>query len=121
MAFFKAAGLDELWNGEMMACTAQGAKVLLIKLGDEIFAYEDRCAHLGVPLSQGSLEGHVLTCSAHLWQYDVESGFGVNPSAARLRPFPVKVVGGDILVDVSAAAPHAGGTAGCASTRGMSA
>lgn len=102
MAFVKLAGLDDLWSGEMIACTARGTKVLLVKLEEGVFAYEDRCAHLGVPLSLGSLAGSVLTCAAHHWQYDVASGLGVNPRAACLKPFRVKIVDGDILVDVDA-------------------
>ena len=77
-----------------------GRAVLLIRLGADVYAYEDRCAHLGVPLSAGCLADGVLTCSAHHWQYDVRSGAGVNPASARLRPLGVKAENGDILVDV---------------------
>ena len=99
-AYRKAATLAELWSGAMTSRRVDGLAVLLVRLGADVFAYEDRCAHLGMPLSDGCLADGVLTCSAHHWQYDVRSGTGVNPASARLRPLPVKVEDGDVLVDV---------------------
>jgi len=42
----------------------------------------------------------VLTCQAHLWEYDARSGRGINPASARLTPVAVRVEEGNILVDV---------------------
>jgi toluene monooxygenase system ferredoxin subunit len=105
MAFMPVLAAAELWDGDMTAVTIGGRDVLLVRLDGIVYAYENRCAHLGVALSEGRLDGHVLTCSAHHWQYDVRSGSGVNPISACLRPFPVKVEKDEVLVDVDAAAP----------------
>jgi len=98
--FVRVAGTGELWSGEMMPCSAGGRRLLLVKLDEAIYAYEDRCAHLGIPLSQGKLAGRVLTCRAHEWQYDIATGRGINPARARLVRFPVRIDGSDILVDM---------------------
>ena len=100
MPFVRVAAVDDLWSGELKGCVVQGHKVLLVRMDETVFAYEDRCAHLGVLLSKGSLDGRVLTCHAHQWQYDVCTGGGVNPLSARLKPFPVKVECGDVFVDL---------------------
>jgi len=105
MAFERVAALRDLWKGDMMAAVVSGRKVLLVRTDDAVFAYEDRCAHLGVALSLGRLDGRVLTCSAHHWQYDVETGRGINPAAACLTRFAVSVEDGTILVDVEASEP----------------
>jgi toluene monooxygenase system ferredoxin subunit len=99
MAFRKLVPFDEIWDGEMRGVNLDGHKVLLVKLGADVYAYEDRCAHLGVALSQGTLAGDVLTCSAHHYQYDVRTGHGVNPRSARMKPMPVLIRDGMILVD----------------------
>jgi toluene monooxygenase system ferredoxin subunit len=96
----RVAALSELWKGDMSACVVGRTKVLLVRLDEGVFAYEDECAHLGLPLSEGSLEGCVLTCRAHRWQYDARTGLGLNPKSARLRALPVRVEGDDVLVDV---------------------
>jgi glucose/arabinose dehydrogenase len=79
-------------------------KVLLVNVGGVFHAYEDRCAHQQVDLSDGQLEANILTCWAHQWQYDVARGVCVNPVAVAMRRFPVKVEDGQVLVDVDAAA-----------------
>lgn len=102
MAFTRVAALDELWDGEMIARPVGRRRVLLVRLGDQVSAFEDRCAHLGVPLSQGRLDGAVLTCSAHHYQYDARTGCGINPRSVCLVRFPVRVEDGAILVEVAA-------------------
>jgi toluene monooxygenase system ferredoxin subunit len=100
MGFRRALALDELWRGDMTARVVGKTKLVVIRIDDGVYAYEDRCAHLGVALSEGSLDGRVLTCSAHHYQYDACTGRGINPKDVCLRAFPVRVDGGDVLVDV---------------------
>ncbi len=101
MSYQAVAALGSLWDGEMLGVTVGKVKVLLVNLEGTIHAFENRCAHQGMELSQGSLKQGVLTCAAHEWCYDVRSGSGINPRKARLRRFAVKVENDQILVDVS--------------------
>lgn len=105
MSLRHAMPVAELWDGEMQACELEGRRLLVLKHKGVVHAYEDRCAHQGVPLSKGELSGGVLTCSAHHWQYDVETGRGVNPASACLRRFPVLIRNGDVLVDLDVVKP----------------
>ncbi len=100
MTFVRATDLDSLWPGEMIGLVIKNKKVLLANVDGQVVAYEDRCAHLGVELSRGTLCGSVLTCSAHQWQYDLCSGVGVNPASARLKRLPLEVTERGIFVDV---------------------
>jgi toluene monooxygenase system ferredoxin subunit len=102
MSFEAVLPDDELWSGEMRGLVVQGRRVLLVRAGDTVCAYADRCAHLGVPLSQGKLEAGIITCSAHHYQYDAHTGRGVNPASVHLEAFPVRIEGGRIEVDVEA-------------------
>src|SRR5262249_39313206 len=103
MAFTRVGALAELWGGEMLSRDVGGRRGLLVRTHDGVLAYEDRCAHLGVPLSEGCLDGEILTCGAHHWQYDLRKGRGVNPASARLTRFAVSIEGDDVLVDVERA------------------
>lgn len=107
MAFETVLLADELWIGEMRGLTLRGRRVLVLRTEDGVHAYEDRCAHLGLPLSLGKLEGGVITCPAHHYQYDACSGCGVNPRRVQLRAYPVKVTDGNITVDIDAPAERA--------------
>lgn len=90
--------LDALWIGEMKGVSVGGRRVVLLRLEDGVFAYEDRCAHLGVPLSEGTLDAGVLTCRSHHYQYDARTGAGVNPRGVQLVVVPLAVRGGRILL-----------------------
>ncbi len=100
MAFERVLAADELWTGEMRGLVVKGRRVLLVRTEHGVCAYEDRCAHLGVPLSQGTLQGGVITCSAHRYEYDATTGRGINPDRVRLRAFPVSIESGQITVDL---------------------
>jgi nitrite reductase/ring-hydroxylating ferredoxin subunit len=63
-------------------------------------AYVDRCPHLGLALSRGTLEGEVLRCSGHDWEFDVRHGTGINPRRTCLEEVGIKVDGPDVLVEV---------------------
>lgn len=110
MTFVKVASLSEFWDGEKRCLVAQGHRVLLVKLDGRLYAYENRCAHRGMPLGSGRLEGHILTCPVHEWQYDLRTGHGVNPDGARLRPFALKIENDDVLVDLEPPIAGAGGS-----------
>lgn len=102
MAYTKALPHAELWIGEMRGCSLSGRRVLLLRLESGVYAYEDRCAHLRVPLSEGTLSEGVITCAAHGFQYDALTGLGINPKNTRIAAFPVQIEDGHIWVELDA-------------------
>ncbi len=100
MAFQKVAKIEDVWSGEALALEMNGERVLLVNVENRIYAYADICPHQGSRLSEGTLTDKVLRCERHHWEFDVCSGSGVNPRNACLKPFPIRVDGEDILVDI---------------------
>lgn len=100
MAWKTALRQEDLWVGEMVGKIVGGRPVLLVNVDGNVCAYEDRCLHRSLPLSQGKLEGNLLTCRAHAWEYDACSGQGVNPEGISIRRYDVRVEAGHIMVDV---------------------
>ncbi|MSR13719.1 MAG: 2Fe-2S ferredoxin [Gammaproteobacteria bacterium] len=107
MAFEKICTLEEVWEGEMAGfTTANGTEVLLIGLQDYVVrAVQQTCPHQQFSLADGILDRHVLTCRAHLWQFDVRTDRGINPSDCALAVYPTKVEGDDVYIDVAQTAP----------------
>lgn len=100
MAFQRVCSLDDLWEGEMQTYTIAEVDVLLVNIGSGIVrAFDTVCPHQDTPLIDGTLEGRILTCPAHLWQFDVETGLGVNPTGCRMKQYPTRVDGDDVYVD----------------------
>jgi nitrite reductase/ring-hydroxylating ferredoxin subunit len=95
----RATSLRALRDGDLTTCRIDGTAVVVARIGDVVRAFEDRCPHLGVALSEGRLEDGVLTCGGHHYEFDVASGRGLNPRTVRLRCFRVAIDGDDVLVD----------------------
>ncbi len=100
MGFQRVAKIEDLWSGEMMGLEVNGEHVLLVNVDNHIYAYADICPHQESRLSEGTLTDKILRCGRHHWEFDVCSGFGVNPRNACLKLFPTRVDGEDILVDL---------------------
>ena len=100
MAFRIACREEQLWEGEKAGFLIDGRKVLLVNVAGSVHAYEDRCAHLGWPLSLGKLTDGQLTCTLHQWRYDACTGAGINPRGVALKVLPIDCRDGHIWVDV---------------------
>lgn len=96
------ATLDDLWEGEVAEFEVGDRLILLAHLrGGEIRAYDGLCPHAGFPLADGDVEGDILTCSAHNWEFNLATGAGVNPANCRLHSHPVRLDGDQITVSLS--------------------
>jgi toluene monooxygenase system ferredoxin subunit len=98
--FERVCTTDDVWEGELMPFDVAGRKILLINLEQSLHAYDASCPHQGQSLCEGTLDGHVLTCPAHHWQFDVRTGRGVNPTSCRLKSYALRVEADDVFVDV---------------------
>lgn len=74
--------------------------VALFNVDGEFFAMDGICPHQGGPLGKGQLTGCTLTCPWHGWQYDVRTGQHRMNASIRHPTFPVKVEGGDVLLQL---------------------
>jgi len=64
----------ELTEGTMKKVLAQGREILLARVSDKYYAADNRCPHMGGKLSQGKLEGTIVTCPRHGSQFDLSDG-----------------------------------------------
>ena len=99
LEWIAVATLDDLWEGEMIDVQVGDELILLVHLtGGDIRAYQGYCPHQKTTLADGKLEGRILTCAAHLWQFDLSTGQGVNPKSCHLDRYDVKIDGAAISV-----------------------
>ncbi len=72
--FVEVSRKSELKEGAMKAVNVAGHEVLLARVVDKYYAGDNRCPHMGGKLSQGKLEGTVVTCPRHGSQFDLTDG-----------------------------------------------
>lgn len=63
-------------------------------------ALDNACLHRGGPLSEGTLEGTVVTCPWHHWRFDVATGCHAADPRSRVRTYPVKVEGDSLILEL---------------------
>ena len=98
--FKKALRTAEVPPGCAKEVEVEGKALSVFNVNGTFYALDDICPHKGGPLSEGSLEGTVVTCPWHGWKFDVQTGISpINPQA-QTQTYPVKVEGDDILVAV---------------------
>lgn len=100
MGFKPVMAESDLWAGEMAAVRVGDVKLLLLRDQDSVRAFENRCPHQAVELSDGACTGDKLVCPAHGWVFSATTGCGLNPKGVALRSFPVRIEQGAIMVDV---------------------
>jgi len=96
----------DLWAGEMKMVSVEGTRVLLLRTDNgDVRAVQSRCPHQDVLLERGDFDGRSLVCSAHLWEFDADSGQSINPDDAALALYPVEERDGSIYVSVEGIRP----------------
>jgi len=82
--------LAELSDGEVGGFRVAGMTALACRIGDDVFAYRDRCAACTGSLAGAQLAGAVLRCPGCGSGFNmVRAGAGVGGGEAHLEPIPV--------------------------------
>ena len=56
----------------------------------EVYALDNRCPHMGFPLSQGTLKDGILTCHWHHARFDLHNGGTFDQWAGDVESYPYK-------------------------------
>lgn len=113
--FTPVGAAGDFTEGTMKTVNAGEHEVLLARSGGAYYAADSRCPHMGARLSEGKLEGTVVTCPRHGSRFDLRDGQVVRwlkgdglltKAAAIIKPphtlkvYPVKVENGQVLVQI---------------------
>ncbi len=97
----KVAETKDVPAGKAIAVDVQGIRVAIFNIDGSYYAVDDTCTHKGGPLSEGELEGTVVTCPWHGATFDLSTGNHLGPPApAGVTRREVKIEGGDVMVKV---------------------
>ncbi len=101
MAFERAATLAEVPVGSIKEVQVGGQAIALANVAGTIFAISNTCLHRGGPLGEGQLEGKVVTCPWHGWQFDVTTGKAVQNPNASVGCYAIEVRGDEVFVSLA--------------------
>ena len=104
--YVKVAEASEIPVGTTKKAEVEGTEILIANVNGDYYAISNKCSHMGTPLSEGVLQGNIVTCRKHNAQFDVTTGKVVTrPKVAFLHPkikdvasYQLKVENGNIMV-----------------------
>ena len=99
MAFVYVVKATDIAPGQIREIRLEGITIALANVGGQFHALSNNCLHRGGPLGQGSLQGNLVTCPWHGWQYDVTTGKVKQNPAVGVDCYKIEVRGEDIFVD----------------------
>lgn len=77
-----------------------GGRAVVVRVGGEILAFENRCLHQDSPLAGGMVRDGILTCPFHFWRYHLPDGTKIGEEGHRLASYPVTVEQNEVVVEL---------------------
>jgi len=78
-----AGKVSDIHPGKMIKITVDGKDVMVANIKGDFCAVDDTCTHSGSSLSEGTLEGCIVTCGWHKAEFNCKTG--------KLAKFPAKI------------------------------
>lgn len=97
-SFVRVADADDLREDSPQIVHADGHSIGLFFHEGEVHAVDNRCPHMGFPLTKGSVDDGILTCHWHHARFELSCGDTFDPFADDVRTYPVEVRDGDVYV-----------------------
>ncbi|MFQ5894816.1 MAG: Rieske (2Fe-2S) protein [Nitrospinota bacterium] len=91
---------EEVEAGEGRVVEVGGTRVALFNVEGTFYAIDNTCLHRQGPLGEGELEGKIVTCPWHGWQYDVTTGKHTGNPSIGVAKYECKVENGEVKVKV---------------------
>lgn len=104
----RVCGLVDLPPGEALRVAEVSPPIAVFRTEDgEVFALDDTCTHQDASLADGWVEDCTVECPLHASRFDLRTGEVDAPPAKRgVRAHTVTIVGDDVYVTLSVAAPN---------------
>ncbi len=95
----KVTKTSEIAPGEIKPFTVGFDTIAICNIGGKFYAFRDQCSHQELPLSDGEINGEVVTCAYHGAEFNVRTGEALcMPAYEPIEIFKVKVKGDEIFV-----------------------
>ena len=98
--FYRAAAASEVSPGTGKTVTLEGKSIALFNVNGSFHAIDNTCPHRQGPLGEGALNGNLVSCPWHGWNFDVTNGScRINPMV-KVAVYSTKVEGDSIFVQI---------------------
>jgi len=101
MSWKVACAIDDVPENTLKKCDVDGIAIIIANYGDGFRAFPPLCPHMEEPLEEsGLIADCIMTCSKHLWQWDLRTLALIEPAEKPLQTYDCKVEDGKVLAFV---------------------
>lgn len=87
--------------GTATECVVADRIVAVFNVDGEFRAMDGVCPHQGGPIGKGEMQGCIVTCPWHGWQFDVRDGQSQLSPGVQHPTFEAKVENGRVFIAIS--------------------
>ncbi len=77
MTTISIATSNQVKEGEILPVKFENKKAILSRIDGKVYAVENKCPHLGMPLAKGKVCNNAITCRWHGATFDLKTGENV--------------------------------------------
>src|SRR5262245_2071052 len=99
MARVKVLELSALKPDTPGLATVAGQDVAVFRRGDEVFAIGNECPHQGGSLCDGMIEGDIVVCPLHGWEFDLRTAACMTVPGESVPRYQVSVEDGWVYLE----------------------
>ena len=96
--FVRVTGTTDVKLGHGIVAEVNGKTLAVFNVDGTFHAIDNTCIHRGGPLGEGDVEGSIVTCPWHGWQYDDTTGACVANPTTKVDRYEVQVQGTGVKV-----------------------
>jgi nitrite reductase/ring-hydroxylating ferredoxin subunit len=78
-------------EGNCLSLSVKKRPIVLFSYNSKVYALDNRCPHMGFPLSQGTIKNGILTCHWHHARFDLHNGGTFDQWAGDVESYPVQI------------------------------
>ncbi|EMA51467.1 Rieske (2Fe-2S) protein [Halococcus thailandensis] len=97
--YVQVASLSELEDEGRQVVSSGGRPIALFHHEGEVYAVDNRCPHMGFPLTRGTVEDGILTCHWHHARFELAEGDTFDLFADDVQTFPTEIDNGEVYLD----------------------
>lgn len=79
MTFYPLEYLHRLYDGYRRPFAVAGKSVLLVQTEGKVHIIANRCPHMSASLERAQIDGDVIRCPAHRFEYFLSNGLPARP------------------------------------------
>ena len=99
---YEVTRLDELPRDRGVRVIIGDHRIAVFRVGDEVYAIDDRCSHAEASLSEGEIWDGTVECPRHGSEFDLKTGEALSLPATRpVSVYDVSVVEGTVFLEVN--------------------